>query len=290
MTTDAIREELVEPPKEDMQKKLNRFKTELSLDGDAVEDQMQQADEDMRFLNVIGGMWEGFFENELQNRVKLQFPMIANFLNRAIAEWNQNRVGVEYKPGDDLETSDKDAELMNGIHRADFRRRGMGKKAIDNSVLEVMNCGVGAFILAEDFVDNADPGNDLQRIEWRTVFDAYETVFWEEGIQPIDKHDAVRCTILKRFTQESFKARFPDKGLSSAYTPITAGNNFFGSNITSMRTGVFVATRYEVIKKREKVFIYKNLESGELEVYQKVDHDLVEDELKKRKELKFVRF
>lgn len=289
MTTDAIREELVAPPEEDMQEKLNRFKVEVGLDGDAVEDQMQQADEDMRFLNVIGGMWEGFFENELQNRVKLQFPMIANFLNRVIAEWNQNRVGVEYKPGDDMDTSDKDAELMNGIHRADFRRRGMGKKAIDNSVLEVMNCGVGAFILAEDFIDNADPENDLQRIEWRNVFDAYEAVFWDEASQAVDKHDARRCTILKRFTQESFKAAYPEKNPSSAYTPITADNNFFGTNITSMRTGVFVATRYEVIKKREKVFIYKNLQSGELEAYPKDDHDLIEDELRQRKELKFVR-
>ena len=289
MPEDVIREDETFVIDETMSEKVNRFKTELSLDADAVQDQMQQADEDMRFLNTIGGMWEGFFESELQNRVKLQFPMIANFLSRVQAEWNGNRVGVEYKPGDDLETSDKDAELMNGIHRADARRRGMGKKAIDNGVLEVMNCGVGAFILGEDFIDNEDPENDLQRIEWRNVFDAYETVFWDEASQPIDKHDARRCHVLKRFTKESFKEKYPDKNPSSAYTPVTADNSFFGNNLTTMRTGVFVATRYEVIKKKESVFVYKNMQNGELETYIKPDHDLVEDELKARKELKFVR-
>jgi len=146
------REQADIPIEETMSEKLDRFKTEVSRDADAMEDQMQQADEDMRFLNTIGGMWDGFFENELQNRVKLQFPMIANFLSRAQAEWNGNRVGVEYKPGDDLDTSDKDAELMNGIHRSDFRRRGMGKKAIDNAVLEVMHCGTGAFIFKCMFI------------------------------------------------------------------------------------------------------------------------------------------
>lgn len=286
---EAIALQVTEIPNETMSEKVDRFKTELSLDADVVQDQMQQADEDMRFLNTIGGMWQGFFENELQNRVKLQFPMIAKFLNEALTEWNGNRVGVEYKPGDDLETSDKDAALMNGIHLSDFRRRGMGKKAIDNAVLEVMNCGVGAYTLGEDFIDNADPKNELQRIEWRNQFDAYETVFWDEASQAIDKHDARRCHILKRFTQESFKAAYPDLTPSSAYTPVTADNSFFGGNITSLRTGVFVATRYEVIKKRQKVFIYKNLETGELEAYEKADHDLVEDELRLRKEIKFVR-
>lgn len=267
--------------------KLTRFKLEITTDSNAVLNQSEAADEDMRFLNVIGGMWEGFFERELQNRVKLQFPMIAKFMNIAQAEWNGNRVGVEYKPGDDLETSDKDAELMNGIHRADARRRGMGKKAIDNAVLEVMNCGYGCFELGEDFIDPGDEENDLQRIEWRSLFNAYNTVFWHDASQMIDKSDAERVTKLKRFTRKSFLAKFPDLSPVSAHTPMEHIDD--GSLLTSQDEAVWVATRYEVIQKEETIFVYKNLATGELETFTKEKHEEVENDLRNIEFLKFVR-
>jgi len=265
-----------EPESED--EMLNRFKQDIINDADAVENQRDAAEEDMRFLNVIGGMWEGFFERELENRVKLQFPIIGNFLNRVQAEWNQNRVGVEYKPGDDMKTSDNDAELLNGIHRADFRRRGSGKKAIDNAVLEVINCGYGCYELGEDFIDTDDPENDLQRIEWRSIFNAYNTVFWEDASQMIDKSDARRCTKLKRFTRKSFLAEFPDNSPVSAYEP---HNRNFDNFITNQADGVFVATRYEIIEEDEIVFIYNNLVTGEVQTYPEERHKEIEDELKK---------
>ena len=264
-----------------------RFILELSTDADAVQDQSQAAEEDLRFLNVIGGMWEGFFENELIDRVKLQFPMIANFLNRIQAEWNMNRVGVEYKPGDDLKTSDKDAELLNGVHRADFRVRGNGKKAIDNAVLEVMHCGYGCYELGEAFIDRGDKENDLQRIEWRSLFDAYNTVYWHDASQMIDKSDAKRVTKLKRFTRKSFLAEFPDDDPVSAYTPTRW---FFDDNlVTTQDDVVWVATRYEVVEEEETVFVYHNLLTLEVQTFSEERHEEVKNDLKNVEFLQFVR-
>jgi len=266
---------------------LTRFMLEISDDADNVLDQSQAAEEDMRFLNVIGGMWEGFFEDELIDRVRLQFPMIANFLNRAQAEWNQNRVGVEYKPGDDLKTSDKDAELLNGIHRADFRVRGNGKKAIDNAVLEVMHCGYGCYELGEEFIAPGDKENDLQRIEWRSIFNAYNTVYWHDASQMIDKSDAKRVTKLKRFTMKSFLAEFPDEDPVSAYTPtLWTGDNTF---LTRQDDAIWIAIRYEVIEEEETVFVYHNLETLDIETFSEEEHEERKNELSKREFLEFQR-
>jgi len=267
--------------------KLNRFKLEITIDADNVLAQSQAAEEDMRFLNVIGGMWEGFFENELIDRVKLQFPMIANFINRVQAEWNQNRVGVEYKPGDDLNTSDKDAELINGIHRADFRVRGNGKKSVDNAVLEVMNCGYGCYELGESFVDPGDKENELQRIEWRSLFNAYNTVYWHDASQMIDKSDAKRVTKLKRFTRKSFLAEFPDENPVSAFTPIlwNEDTNLF----TRQDDAVWVATRYEVVEEEETIFVYHNLVTLEVETFSEEKHEEVKNDLRKIEFLEFAR-
>lgn len=267
---------------------LDRFKLEIITDANAVQDQTTEAESDMRFLNVIGGMWEDFFDKELENRVKLQFPMISKFLNMAQAEWNKNRVGVEYKPGDHEETSEKDADLLNGIYRSDFRRRGTGKKAIDNAVLEVMHCGYGCFQLGEDFIDGEDPENDLQRIEMRSIFNAYNTVYWDEGSQEIDKSDASRVTKLKRFSRKSFLKEYPDEDPVSAFDPLMAlqFNTFSNS---SSEQAVYVATRYEVIVKHEKMFVYGNLDTGELQVYNEEKHKDVEDELKQIEFLEFIR-
>ena len=273
--------------RESTEDKLSRFKLDITTDSNAVLNQSQAADEDLRFLNVIGGMWEDFFERELQNRVKLQFPMIANFLNRTQAEWNMNRVGVEYKPGDDLKTSDRDAELMNGIHRADFRVRGNGKKAIDNAVLEVMNCGYGCYELGEAFVDPGDKENELQRIEWRSLFNSYNTVFWHDASQMIDKSDAKRVTKLKRFTRKSFLAEYPDSSPVSAFTPIEWKED--GSLITGQDDAVWVATRYEVVEEAETIFVYKNLVIGEIQTFTEEKHEEVKNDLRNIKFLKFVR-
>jgi len=278
------------PPKKEPESEaemLNRFKQDIITDADAVEEQTEAAEEDMRFLNVIGGMWEGFFGDELIDRVKLQFPMIANFLNRIQAEWNQNRVGVEFKPGDDLRTSDKDAELLNGIHRADFRVRGNGKKSIDNAVLEVMNCGYGCFELGEAFIDTGDSKNELQRIEWRSLFNASSTVYWHEAAQMIDKSDAKRCTKLKRFTKKSFIAEFPDLTPVSAHDPIRLD---YESNLLNRQDdAVWVATRYEVIDAEETVFVYHNLVTTEVETFSEEKHEEIKNDLKKVEFLEFAR-
>jgi len=67
---------------EDMPAKRVRFVNQLRDDAANLNDVREEANEDMRFINVDGGMWEGFLEQQFDTRVKLQFDIVSNFLNR----------------------------------------------------------------------------------------------------------------------------------------------------------------------------------------------------------------
>lgn len=269
----------------DEDEKLNKFKLDISKDADVVDAQRLQANEDMRFINVKGGMWEGFLTEDFNDeRVKLQFDVVSNYLNRFLGNWASNRIGVEFKP-DDGATTDDDAELLNGIYRADFRNFS-GSVATDLAVDEVATCGVGAFKLATVFEDDENPENENMRIVWRPITNAYNTVFWDQSAQRIDKADARWCSTLKPFTKDSFEDAYPGKAPVSAYQPDTLAAENGNFNTPDL---VYVATRYEAIRKKESVFVYNNLQTSEVEVYTKEDHELIKDELKADELRTFVR-
>jgi len=281
--TDRLEE--TETPDVTDDEKLDKFKLDITRDADLVDEQREQANEDMRFVNVTGGMWEGFLEKDFDtDRVKLEFDIISNYLQRFLGEWDNNRMGVEFKPDDDKTTED-DSDLINGIYRADFRNFS-GKLATDLAVEEAATCGYGAMKLATIFEDDFDPGNDNQRIEWRPIHNAYNTVFWDEAAQRTDKRDARWCTVLKPFTKDSFEAAYPGKDAVSAYTPDTKAHENGNSSTPEL---IYIATRYEVVRRREKVFVYNNIETREIEVYTQEDHKLIEDELKVDEFRTFVR-
>lgn len=277
-------EHVSEPVPTDDDEKLSQFRIDITKDADVVSDQRDKANEDMRFIHVSGGMWEGFLEDEFSDRTKLEFDIISNYINRFIGQWNQNRLGVEFK-ADDSDTSDEDAELLNGIYRADFRQFS-GKMSVDNAVDEQATCGYGCFKLATKFVDDEDPENDDQRIEWRPIHNAYNTVIWDKAAKRIDKRDARHCTELIMFTRESFEDAYPGESAVSAYTPRSRRfQNFENSNPEL----IYIAKRYEVVRKKVNVFIYNDLTSNKIEVYSEEDHKLIEDELKSNEFKSFVR-
>tara|TARA_R110000782_G_C14819205_1_gene413829 strand:+ start:29351 stop:31456 length:2106 start_codon:yes stop_codon:yes gene_type:complete len=266
------------------EEKLAKFKEDITTDAENVDDQREKANEDMRFKNVDGGQWEGFYNEEFADRARLEFDVVSNYVNRFIGEWNLNRVGVDFKP-DDTATSDDDAELLNGIYRADFQQFS-GGISTDNAVDEAATCGVGAFKLGTLFEDEGDEENDLQRIEWRPIYNAYWSVFWDISAMRIDKRDARWCTELKEFTRSSFLAKYPDEDPVSAYEPDTLESQ----NINEFRIEkVYIATRYEVVKKKTTIYVYNNMQTGEQERFDEEDHVEIETELKADKLRKFVR-
>ena len=278
------RPEPTETRKETDDEKLSRFKVDISTDADTLSEQRDMANDDMRFISVTGGMWEGFNEEQFTDRTKLEFDLISTYVYTFLGEWSLNRTGVEYKPSDRA-TSDNDAELLNGIYRADFRENH-GKLAVDNAVKEAAITGYGCFKLATFFEDEGDPENEDMRVQWRPIHNAYNSVYWDSASQWMNKLDARRCTTLTEFTTESFLDQFEDASPVSAYAP---RDRSFDNQDTGTVSVVYVATRYDVVKKRTKMFVYENFQTKKVESYNEEDHELIKNELRKSQVHKFKR-
>ena len=182
---------------------LEKLKADIVTDANATTSQRDKSNEDLRFVHVQGGMWEDFLDDQFtENRVKLELDLISKPLWSFIGEWTIQRIGVEFKPNDTV-TTRNDSDLLNGIYRSDFRQNS-GKMAIDNAVIEAATCGYSCFKIATMFVDDEDPENEDMSIEWRPIYNAYNTVFWDVASQRVDKKDARHCTELAQYTRESF--------------------------------------------------------------------------------------
>jgi len=260
--------------KETPEKKLARFKTETAEDYDAIEDLRDACAEDMRFRNVVGGMWEDWqsrTHGNGTNRAKLEFDIVSEYVNRFIGEWTQNRSGPLFEPdGDD--TTEDDSEMLNGIYRADFKDSD-GVIGVDNGVEEMAECGIGAFQLSTQFKDEDDPENENQDIIFDPLYNSYDHVIWDANSKRIDKADAKHCTKLTTYTENAFNDEFPDAEPISAYEPDNRG---FTWNTPKLIT---VASRYEVKKEKLTVHVYENLELGQVQAYEAKDIDLIKDEL-----------
>lgn len=268
---------------------LEQFRRDIETDAAANLYQRRAADEDLAFLNLPGGMWEGYYDTEFQNRVKLQFPMINDKINRTVAEWNGNKLGVEFKPDGSSLTSDKDAKFANGVFRKDFRRKNCGKNSLYNAVLETFHCGQGAWLIGEEWVDKSDPNNLDQYLTIRAIFNAYQNVFWDDSAQEIDMSDARRVTVLRRYTNDAFKSFFgKDKNASSAYTPDTDLYRTYNFYDFDTRDFVYVASRYAIIRGTERFYVYNNMVDEKIESYNEKEHEELESTLKKMVGMEFV--
>lgn len=264
--------------------KLNKFKLDLTSDANVNLQPRLNAHEDMRFINIPGAMWQDFFEQDRERRVRLELDIVSNHLQRFIGGWNQNRVGVEYKPND-AGTTKEDSDLLNGIYRSDFRQSG-GKLATDNAVDEAATVGYGAMKLATVFEDEGDPENDNQNIEWRPIYNAYNTVIWDQSAKRIDKADAKYVTELTQFTTDSFDREFEGFKPVSVFVP---DMRFFDNSFHQEIDLIFVGTRYEIEENKTIIHVYNDFNNDKVITFTDEDHEKVKDELKKDDTRVFVR-
>lgn len=261
---------------EELDEKLSQYKTDVTDDYDATDTQRKAQNEDMRFISVDGGMWEGYLEDSHHNSIKaramLEIDITSDYVMRYVGEWTLNRASVTYTP-DDQATTDDDAELLNGVYRGDFKEND-GQISQDTAVMETAICGVGAFKLSTKFVDEEDPENEDQEIVWSPIHNAHSHVIFDENAKRADKADARRVTVLSGYKKSAFEAEWPEAQPVSAYTP--ESNNQFNWCSNEM---VYVAERYEIVTKKETVKVYQHIGLNKIQAYNTEQFAEVEDEL-----------
>ncbi len=263
-----------------MKNDLEKLKTTTEKDFDALEQAMESADEDMRFIGEDGGMWADYLTDTYDDsRVKLELDVTSPHVMRYIGERNLNRANVVFTSNDKT-TTDGDAQLLNGIYRADFKDND-GGIAQDNAVLEVGICGMGAFKLSTKFVDEDDPENEDQEICFTPITNAYNHVVFDETATRADKADAKRVTVLTPHSPDAFEEQWPDASQVSAPT----SRQFRGFQWIT-RDVVYSATRYQIKTINDPVEVWRNIEANEVKAY--TVEDLDDEKQGLRQELKLL--
>lgn len=235
---------------------IDKFREEFQADYAVMEEQRDRSNEEFRFSMVPGGQWEGYLEAAYENRSKLEFDQVSDYLWRTYSRWTENRIIPEYSPDDDDSTQD-DADVLNGLIRRDLRRRN-GFVAIDTAVFEAIACGPGAFHMATEYDDEEDPDNTDQNVCFKEITNAYSMVVWDSGARAANKSDAMRCTLLVPYTRKAFEEKFPDVDADTSIAP--DDRRWFNWSSSDL---IYVAVRYHIEVKSELVFTWANPVSEE---------------------------
>jgi len=195
---------------------LIRIRELIDKDYFAVDQQRDWSNEDMRFCDVDGAMYDDWFREQFESRPKMEFNKVAQAVHRFVGEWASNRFETKFLP-DDGETAEADADLLTSLHRKDFRRSS-GAESVDNAVQEMAKSGFGAWKLSTEFVDEEDIDNDKQRVVFEPIFTAYNSVVYDSNAKKYDKSDAKHVTYLEQMTLAAAQEEFGDK-VDSAFQP-----------------------------------------------------------------------
>jgi len=240
---------------------VTRIQRLIDRDYYAVDQQREWSNEDIRFCDVDGAMYEDWFAEQFANRPKMEFNKVAQAVHRFVGEWASNRFEVKFLP-DDGETSEADADLLSGLYRKDFRRSS-GAEMVDNAVQEMAKGGFGAMRLSTEFVDEEDPENNNQRVIFEPIFSAYNSVIFDANAKKYDKSDAGHVTYLEQMLREDAEEEYGEN-VSSAFEPPTQTR--FNWNNT---THVWIGHHYEVKENKETVILFEDPLGRRKLVYEK---------------------
>jgi len=232
---------------------------------DATAEERRLALEDRRFAMVPGAQWEGAWEQQFENSIRVEINKTVQGVEKIINDYRSNRMMVDFRgvgSGSDQDTAD----FLDGLYRADFWRC-KGQQATDNAVEEGVLGGQGAVRLANELEDELDPDNEAQRIAIRMIADADQSVFWDPNAKLMDKSDAMWCIVVTEMAKEAFEAEYPGKCTSWPEPRLTRRYDWF--RVDTVR----VAEMYRVEIKAQKQHVFKHRLTDETRMSWAADMD-----------------
>ena len=221
----------------------------------ALKDERQQCLQDRRFYSITGAQWEGPIGEQFANRPKLEVNKVALAVTRAISEYRNNRITVDFVSKDGTK-DDTLADACDGLYRADEKDSG-AEEAYDNAFEEAAGGGFGAWRLTTVYEDEGDPDDDRQRIRIEPIFDADSCVFFDLDAKRQDKADASCCYVLTAMTPEAYRAEWDEDPSTFPKDVSQTEFDWFTPDV------VFVAEYYRVEEKSETIRIYRMLDGSE---------------------------
>lgn len=184
-----------------------------------------------------------------------QFDILRKAGRQIMGDLRLNPVQPDFRPKD--EARDDDAEIMDGLYRADDRSLS-SQEAYDYATQDAVVCGVGAWEQYTEYATN-NMGDENQVIKRRWIPEANNCVFWDPAAKRLDKSDAKYCFILERYTEEAYYELVEDltgdtvTTLPSSFASPEDSNSYQFQNDGAY---IFVANCYMRKKVKDKVLTF----------------------------------
>jgi hypothetical protein len=231
---------------------------------EALYEERMQSLEDRRFYSIAGAQWEGKWEEEFENKPRLEVNKVHLAVIKIINEYRNNRITVDFISKDGS-TDDELADTCDSLFRAD-EQDSRAEEAYDNAFEEAVGGGFGAFRLITEYEDEEDEDNDAQRIRIEPIYDADSCVFFDLDAKRQDKADAKYCYVVYSQTPEDFKEEWGKEPVSIQKIVDKEEYDWFSPDL------VYFAEYYKVEMVKHKVFTYSTL-TGEEEKYTEEDFE-----------------
>lgn len=159
----------------------------------------EQASDDLVFYWVT--QWDDQLLSESQLQYRGQFDIIRKAGRQIMADLRLNPIQPDFKPKN--ETREDDAELLDGLYRADDRRL-TSQEAYDSASQDSVVCGYGAWEIYTEY--NTNQVGDLDQVIRRQYIpEANNNCFWDPNSKCLDKSDANYVSILYKYSEDGYK-------------------------------------------------------------------------------------
>lgn len=233
----------------------------------AGQDERLQSQQDRRFYSIAGAQYEGNYSRLFENRPKPEFNKCHQAVIRAIAEYRNNKINVDFIPKN--QNSDDLADLCDGLYRADYQD-SQGDEAINNAYEEALGGGFGAFRLCCEYEDEEDEESDRKRIRFTPIPDADQRAWFDPSAMRMDKSDAQWACVLTPYIKDDYENEWSD---TPENWPI---DKYYEQFDWAHNEQVFVAEWYEKEKVKDTCIYFEGL-AGEEEKVKTSDFDEKED-------------
>ncbi len=176
------------------------------LSGSELEkDNRDQANEDIRFVNEPGGMWDDYASDNWQGRPKFEVNQIQPMINVVIGSQRESDFTSRVIPLGSGATK-KMADIFNGLVRS-INTLSNFDDCRDNAFRESVTCGFGGWYVTTEW-NESDPW--IQDIVVKPIRSAVNSVYWDPGSTMECNEDANYCFVCEWMTETDFKAAYPD--------------------------------------------------------------------------------
>ena len=158
----------------------------------------EQGADDLVFYWV--SQWDDQLLQDSQLSFRGEFNIIRKAGRQIMADLRLNPVQPDFKPKN--EAREDDAELLDGLYRADDRRLD-SQEAYDYATQDAVVCGYGAWELFTEYATN-QVGDESQVIRRQYIPEANNNCFFDPNARHMDKSDANYCSILYRYTKDGY--------------------------------------------------------------------------------------